>query len=40
VGLSGKSGRVTAPHLHFSMRVNGVQVDPLQAIKTLNSINF
>ena len=36
LGLSGKSGRVTGPHLHFSARINGVQVDPLQLIELLN----
>lgn len=36
LGLSGESGRVTGPHLHFSFRVGGEQVDPLQLIKLLN----
>ena len=36
LGLSGKSGSVTGPHLHFSARINGVQVDPLQLIELLN----
>lgn len=36
LGLSGVSGRVTGPHLHFSARVCGVQVDPLQLIELLN----
>ncbi len=39
IGLSGRSGRVTGPHLHFAMRVNGVQVDPLQMLKSLNYIS-
>ena len=39
IGLSGQSGRVTGPHLHFSARVSGVQVDPLQLISLLNE-NF
>ncbi len=37
LGLSGKSGRVTGPHLHFSARIDGVQVDPLQLIALLNN---
>jgi len=36
LGLSGVSGRVTGPHLHFSARINGVQVDPLQLIALMN----
>ena len=36
LGLSGASGRVTGPHLHFSFRVAGVQVDPLQLIELIN----
>ena len=36
LGLSGQSGRVTGPHLHFSARINAVQVDPLQLIDIMN----
>jgi murein DD-endopeptidase MepM/ murein hydrolase activator NlpD len=37
IGLSGESGRVTGPHLHFSARVASEQVDPLQLIELLNN---
>lgn len=38
LGLSGSTGRITGPHLHFTFRINGLQVDPLQAIDILNSL--
>ena len=38
LGLSGDTGRVTGPHLHFSFRIHGIQVDPLNAISTLNKL--
>jgi len=37
IGLSGKSGRVSGPHLHFGVRVAGVQVDPLQFLALMNN---
>ena len=40
IGLSGDTGRVTGPHLHFAMRVAGEQVDPLQFIELINKNIF
>ena len=31
IGLSGNSGRVTAPHLHYELLINGRAVDPMLA---------
>ncbi len=36
LGYAGATGRVTGPHLHFSARVHGVQVDPLQFLQRFN----
>lgn len=33
VGLVGATGRVTAPHLHWGMRVQGARVDPFSLVK-------
>ena len=33
IGLSGNSGRSTAPHLHFEIRQHGVSLDPLTMVK-------
>ena len=32
VGLVGDTGRVTAAHLHWTVRLNGARVDPLALI--------
>lgn len=33
IALSGSSGRSTAPHLHFEIRLDGVAVDPLSMVE-------
>jgi biotin carboxyl carrier protein len=35
VGLVGATGRVTGPHLHWSLTVSGARVDPLSALALL-----
>lgn len=37
LGLSGSTGRVTGPHLHFAFRIHGTIVDPLHFIQLLNN---
>ena len=45
IAYSGSTGRVTGPHLHFEIRLNGTRVDPLGYVDPENprptsSINF
>lgn len=35
IGLTGNSGYSIAPHLHFSIKINGANVDPLIFLKTV-----
>jgi murein DD-endopeptidase MepM/ murein hydrolase activator NlpD len=35
VGLTGATGRVTGPHLHWTLRMHGARVDPLSLIEIL-----
>lgn len=38
VALSGATGRVSGPHLHFGILVRGAQVDPLDFITQINAL--
>lgn len=38
IALSGATGRVSGPHLHFGILVRGVQVDPLDFIAQVNGL--
>ena len=37
IGLSGMTGRVTGPHLHWSARLNGARIDPFELINKLSN---
>ena len=38
IGLSGATGRVSGPHLHWAIKVNGVYVDPLQFLTIISTL--
>ncbi|MDD2367927.1 MAG: M23 family metallopeptidase [Sulfuricurvum sp.] len=38
IALSGASGRITGPHLHFGIMVHGIQADPLDLLAQINTL--
>jgi len=39
LGLTGATGRVNGPHLHWGVKINGVAADPIQFIKVMAFLN-
>lgn len=39
IGLTGATGRVNGPHLHWGVKVSGAAADPIQFIKVMASLN-
>jgi murein DD-endopeptidase MepM/ murein hydrolase activator NlpD len=39
IGLTGATGRVNGPHLHWGVKVRGAAADPIQFIKVMASLN-
>lgn len=37
VGRLGSTGRVTGPHLHWAVRLNGARIDPMSVLATLGA---
>jgi murein DD-endopeptidase MepM/ murein hydrolase activator NlpD len=38
LGLSGATGRVTGPHLHWALRLSEFSVDPLSVVAVLSDL--
>ena len=38
IGWSGQSGRVSGPHLHWGVKINGQNVDPLQFMEIISKM--
>lgn len=38
IALTGATGRITGPHLHFGIMVHGIQTDPLDLIRQINAL--
>ncbi len=38
IGLSGATGRVSGPHLHWGVKINGAYVDPMQFIVVISDL--
>ena len=38
IGLSGATGRVSGPHLHWGVKINGIAVDPLHFVEVTDNL--
>ena len=38
MGLSGATGRITGPHLHFGFMIQGIQSDPIEFMSQIETL--